>query len=362
MAPTNFLRLFTIFSLALLNVSFGTLPVNALAVERGHMARGINHAHAGVTKKRRDSSKQCKPRPSAPASSKAPTHNNVVVPTSTPVSQTQTQPSPTPTSSGSSDNPSGGSKVMGAWANNEQSSFCNVFGNTKVQYYYNWKALEDSGLGDCEKLHTIIFVATIHDESQLYLIDQAVKKGTKYFKFFNEANIKSQANVDATWSATLWIQHMQPLAGQGITLIGPSVTTDDTGFKWMQTFMDNCKTCSFHAMDLHYYGLEADDFKASVKRFHDAFGLTLWITEIGCQDYSPAARTCTVDIFNVFFYAVRDFCEQTNWIAQYSWFAWFTTQEIPDGVNHPNSMLECPDNKPGPDCHPTSMGYIYLNP
>jgi hypothetical protein len=128
MAPVNFVRLLTVLSLALLNISFGTLPTNALAVEHSHMARGINHAHAGVAKKRGDSPKQCKPRPTAtpstqpvaaytPPASPTPSHSS-----SPSTSSSQVSNNYNPPSSGSS---SGSGKVGLDWSNWEEMSLCN---------------------------------------------------------------------------------------------------------------------------------------------------------------------------------------------------------------------------------------------
>ena len=144
MAPSNFLRLFAIFSLAILNISFDVLPANALAVERGHMARGVNHAHAGVAKKR-GNSKQCKPRPvpNAPASSISLTSSTSASTTShsvadahlatpAPIPQPSTHKtttsssySPSPSVAPSSSGSYSGSKVALAWSNNEESSLDN---------------------------------------------------------------------------------------------------------------------------------------------------------------------------------------------------------------------------------------------
>jgi hypothetical protein len=137
MAPVNFARLLAIFSLAILNISFDTLPANALSVDRGHMARGINHAHAGVAKKRGDSPKQCKPRPSAPTTSIKPNVLSTSAPAhyyATPASVSPSSPHTTtssqlpqsssaPSSSGTSDG--GSSKAGLAWSNNEETSLCN---------------------------------------------------------------------------------------------------------------------------------------------------------------------------------------------------------------------------------------------
>ena len=136
MAPVNFARLLAIFSLAILNISFDTLPANALSVDRGHMARGINHAHAGVAKKRGDSPKQCKPRPSAPTTSIKPNVLSTSAPAhyyATPASVSPSSPHTTtssqlpqsssaPSSSGTSDG--GSSKAGLAWSNNVEYHEC----------------------------------------------------------------------------------------------------------------------------------------------------------------------------------------------------------------------------------------------
>jgi hypothetical protein len=122
MAPLGFLRFVTVVSLAVLQASFDALPVNALAVEHGHLGRGLSHAHADIAKKRDSpSSKKCRPRPTT---SPKPAADNVPAP-STPSHSTQpastttsSQPPPanTPSSSG------GGGKSFLAWSNNEQGS------------------------------------------------------------------------------------------------------------------------------------------------------------------------------------------------------------------------------------------------
>jgi hypothetical protein len=128
MVPANSLRLLSIFSLALLNISFGTVPANALAVERSHMARGINHVHANVAKKRRDKPAQCKPRPTAPSYSSSlatPSPVSQPPPNSIAASSPQSaEPSSTPSATPSSSGSSGSAKIILMWSNEEQSSIC----------------------------------------------------------------------------------------------------------------------------------------------------------------------------------------------------------------------------------------------
>lgn len=131
MALVKFIRIFSVVSLAILHTSLDALPVNALIVERGHVGRDFSHAHAEIAKKRGDSSKKCRPRPSnAPQSAVATTtyHTTTTIPNNAPSSNpsepahTTSSSQPAPTNAPAS---SVNSKVMYAWSNNEQPSISN---------------------------------------------------------------------------------------------------------------------------------------------------------------------------------------------------------------------------------------------
>jgi len=216
MAPSNFLRLFTVFSLAILNISFDALPVNALAVERGHVARGVNHAHAGIAKKRGDS-KQCKPRPVTstpayiPSSSPTTSHHSAAdghlaspVPISEPSTHktTTTSSSPMPSVTPSSSSSYSGSKVALAWSNNEQSSLGNFISPHTVlcvtypstfalpcsnDFFsiYNW-AVEQYVDIKLSKFPQLEFVPTIHGRGDISKIHLLTKGYAKRVKTFNE--------------------------------------------------------------------------------------------------------------------------------------------------------------------------------
>ena len=120
MAPLKFVHFLTVVSLAVLQASFDALPVNALAVEHGHLGRGLGHAHADIAKKRDSpSSKKCRPRPT---NSPKPAADNVPAPSSyssQPAHTTTSSQPPTYTPSSS------GGKSFLAWSNNEQGSLDN---------------------------------------------------------------------------------------------------------------------------------------------------------------------------------------------------------------------------------------------
>lgn len=146
MAPTKFLNFVAIVSFAVFYISLTPISANALAVERAHVARNLNYAHAGIAKKKRDNhnpSKRCKPRPTSsslpPSTTPPPAYtpsspSPSPQPSSSPAPSPQPESSSTPTysSSSSSYSPaatpassSGIGKVGIDWSNNEEGNLCN---------------------------------------------------------------------------------------------------------------------------------------------------------------------------------------------------------------------------------------------
>jgi hypothetical protein len=142
MAPTKLINFLAVVSFAVFYISLTPIAANALAVERAHVARNVNYAHAGISRKKRDgSAKRCKPRPSnsshihssEPASPTTSSSPHPSTPTPHPSSAPSSSHPPAPSSSHSSSPPpavtpaaSSGYGVVGlAWSNNEQSSLCN---------------------------------------------------------------------------------------------------------------------------------------------------------------------------------------------------------------------------------------------
>ncbi|KAI0285015.1 glycosyl hydrolase catalytic core-domain-containing protein [Russula aff. rugulosa BPL654] len=325
MAVVKFLHILTVTSLAILHASFDARPVNALSVERGHLGRDFSHAHAEIAKKR-DSSKKCRPRPSsAPQNTVAPTSTNANYAPSSTSSTSSSQPASTNAPSSSLD-----SKVMLPWSNLEQPSLPNFKTNSNRLV------------------------------SDVYNIPNVVKAGyAKYCKFLNEPDITGEANTDPGYAVQLWNQYFQPLVPLGYKLIAPSVTGG--GFIWLQTFLDSCTGCDIYALDLHYYGISVDDFEARVNQFHQLRSdLPMWLTEVGCHDYSGNNQPCTQDVFNVFFPGVMNFVENTEFLQQIGWFGLFKSTELPNGIEAVNAMITCPtgDNT---QCEPNSLGYQYIN-
>jgi hypothetical protein len=351
---------FLLLSLAVLHASFDALPVNALAVQSGHLGRGL--AHADIAKKR-DSSKKCKPRPTS-ASPNAVTTTSSSVPSSGPSQPAQTtassQSPPTYTPSSSS----GGSKVLLAWSNNEQSSLGNFF-TGQTDTIYNW-ALEKYSSDDLGQAAQVFekmeFIPTVHSASDAFNIPNVLTAGYASRVFtFNEPEITGQASMSPDYAFQLWKSYIQPLTGKGYELFAPAVTTGSQGFDWITSFLKLCNGgCQISRMNLHYYGLQVEDFTSAIEQFHNAFNMQIWVTEIGCVNYSGGSGACDQATFNTLYSSAMSYVESSSVIEKISWFGFFTASELPNGVPAVNSMIDCASG-PGADCKPNALGDLFIN-
>jgi len=360
MAPLGFLRFVTVVSLAVLQASFDALPVNALAVEHGHLGRGLSHAHADIAKKRDSpSSKKCRPRPTT---SPKPAADNVPAP-STPSHSTQpastttsSQPPPanTPSSSG------GGGKSFLAWSNNEQGSLEHFVSNNPAIYNWHITKYTQDDLGPSLKIfETMDFIPTIHGWAEVPQIAGTLTKGyaTKVFNV-NEPDVNK---IDAGAWFTAHMEHIKPLQNLGYQLFTPSVTTSDDGFKWLTQFMGMCNgNCGITAMNIHHYSINASQLVAASSRFNKAFDLPIWYGEVGCQDYSGKNQPCDQGTFNTFFTTVMDHVQSTPYVKHIAWFGFFTPSEIEaNNVDTRNVMMDCGTGTSS--CVPNQLGKTFLN-
>lgn len=104
----------------------------------------------------------------------------------------------------------------------------------------------------------------------------------------------------------LWNAEIRPWGKRGYTLVAPSVTTAPSGIRWLQGFFARCggnDKCGvriptplvrlFDAqlilvsqvdiVPIHYYGTSVQEFKNYVTKFHQTFGLPIWVTEFACH-------------------------------------------------------------------------------
>lgn len=135
MAATKLLNLIAITALALLATSFGPTPVNAISSRAQHLNRHV--AHDAIAKRKRGTTKRCKPRPSSSVASSShaaatpaaeaassPAASSTPKSSSVKASSSSAKPAATPASTTPSVG-KGGGKVGLAWANGNDASLKN---------------------------------------------------------------------------------------------------------------------------------------------------------------------------------------------------------------------------------------------
>jgi O-glycosyl hydrolase len=177
-----------------------------------------------------------------------------------------------------------------------------------------------------------------------------VKGYAKYALGFNEPNQQGQSDMSPQRGAQLWKQYLEPLAGQGYTLISPATTNAPSGKKWMQDFFGQCGGCTVSIVAVHWYGTKADEMIAYLKDIHATFGRPIWVTEYACQDFGGGPQANSGQVW-AFHQQVKKFMDDTEWIKAYFAFGFMHNM---GNVNPLNQLL-------GSNGKPTDLGYLYIN-
>jgi len=355
--------LFAVLSLAVLNISFNSLPTYALAVEGNYLARSFNHAHAGITKKKRDV-KRCKPRSTDPlaastnsfaASTTTYTSSSAPV---TPSSMPQSGPAAATSSPAPANTPlpssSGNRKVGLAWSNQEDKALPK-FQSSHTHYIYNWQ-LKVYGDVDPSK-YGMQFIPMVHSAKDASGAREAVTaSGAKILFGFNEPDQPGPPDLSPSAAVQLWRQYIDDLSQDGVQLISPAPTNSHAGVLWIQDFMRLCTGCHVSAIAAHYYGTDPADFKSHVTMLHNTLGLNIWITEFACEDFSGANKQSSAGQVSDFLTQTQSFLEGADFVVAYFWFAPMTRAEIQGiGVSPDNALMN-------DDGSPSTLGTKYLNP
>ncbi|KAF9469066.1 glycosyl hydrolase catalytic core-domain-containing protein [Collybia nuda] len=348
MAPTKLLNLIAYSSLAILACSFGATPVNAVSVDTSHFVRHAGRGHAAVAKKKRGASgKRCKPRPTSSLGqvtsanpTPSPPVSTKVTPPPQPTTVSTKAPAPSPPPSNPPPSSGGGNGKVGiAWALGEDPALKN-FKTNKVSPIYTWSPWIP------QKAKSLGFdpIPMLWSEKQLADFKRLVVKGyASTVLGFNEPNQKGQADMTPQHAADVWRQNINPLKDQGYRLISPAVTSAPSGKQWMKDFFTACNGCHFDGLALHWYGNSPQEFIKYITDFHNTFGLPIWVTEFACQ--------CTRDEVFTFMKTVKDFMNNTSWVAHY--FAFGVMHDMV-GVNPANQLMAS-------NGFPTDLGYLYIN-
>lgn len=365
MTASKLLNLVAITALALLASSFAPTPVNALAPRAQHLNRHVQHD--AIAKRKRGTTKRCKPRPSSSLSSKAaatpaaaaasdPPKSSSAPPKSSSSASSKSSskasatPSPTPKpSGGDTSTPSqgkGGGKVGLAWPNGDDPSL-KFYATDNVIAMYTWSP-------HCPKnTYGIPCGPMLWGDRQVSDFENTVHSpiaGGDLLYGFNEPNQAGQSNMDPQHGCDLWHQHIQPKAAQGFKLITPATSSAPNGLTWVQNFMKCCTDCTFHGVGVHWYDTTAAKFKTYLNLWHDTFGLPLYVTEYAVQNFNGGAQASSDEIW-AFHREVGPWMNSQSWIAVHMPFGFMKDMQ---GVNDLNRLMN-------QDGTPTALGSMIIN-
>jgi Glycosyl hydrolase catalytic core len=69
-----------------------------------------------------------------------------------------------------------------------------------------------------------------------------------------------------------------------------------------------------------WYGVNASEFEAYIKDFHNTFLRPLWVTEWACQNYVDFNKQCSPADVVSFMKETQNFMDVTDWVERYAWF------------------------------------------
>ncbi|KAH9179949.1 glycosyl hydrolase catalytic core-domain-containing protein [Lactarius sanguifluus] len=366
MAPTKFINFLAVVSFAVFYISLAPLSANALAVERAHVARNPNYAHAGIAKKKRgESAKRCKPRPSTSSHSPEPTYTPPPASTHhhTSSSSSTTKPPPPPTTTHTASHApvitphvsSGVGKVGLAWSNNEQPAICH-FKTDQTGFAYNWKLTKyvDVDISKCG----FKFIPQVWGADDAYKAPGILVAGyADHVLSFNEPELSGQSNLGVDHAVSLFMQYVNPLQHLGYKIISPSCTNSRTGFEWIQSFVKQCreKGCKLDAIATHFYDTSAQNLINFMEKFIAAFpGDEIWLTEYAAQDFSGQNHQLDYNGIKAFLDQTTNYLKGKSEIRAYFYFGAMMPHEL--AANHVNGL-----NSLMTDSHtPNELGNMYI--
>lgn len=163
------------------------------------------------------------------------------------------------------------------------------------------------------------------------------------FVGFNEPDINSQANMSVKDAADLWKSHAlesRKKLSHSLRFGSPGVSNGPEGIPWLKRFVDELGGAQKAGIDhivLHYYGPDVEHFKSYVRESNEAFGLPVWVTEIGCTRWDPANPPTEQEVLTFMRKAV-EFLDQASYVERYAWFG--AMKDVGEGVGRANGLQE----------------------
>lgn len=337
-------------------LSASTEQVTALSVE-SHAHHVARHAlHESIAKKRRDSSKRCRKRPTSTSASTAgattTTTKKATSSTAKPTSSSSNSDSGKNGNSGSTSGDSGNNNSGGnsgssnsgssgesgllrglAWAV-DNTWAPTIADKPKIKWFHHWADGPVDEMSDIEFVPT--YWGTKANDKWYQRVAEMKKKQPQHLIGFNEPDIDSQSNMSPGEAAGVWMDQIHPWGQKGVKLVSPQVAFD---LDWLDSFLKNIRSQGgwVDAIAIHWYGdfKDISSFKSFVQKAHDRFGLPIWIPEVGITTASGASEG---DCLN-FMKEALGWLESQSYVDRVAWFGAFPQSSPPDGFATGNNAL-----------------------
>jgi hypothetical protein len=120
--------------------------------------------------------------------------------------------------------------------------------------------------------------------------------------------------MDTTRASVAHRKYVQPLAGLGLQIGSPAVTSSTEpgkGINWLKEFLARCSDCQIDFVVVHWYAWnKPEDFKKYMQAVHEAFCMPIWITEFGVHEGDA----------DEFLRDVLPWMDQQTWIERYAYY------------------------------------------
>jgi len=166
---------------------------------------------------------------------------------------------------------------------------------------------------------------------------------------YNEPNLNTESNLNATFAAQKWMEVILPLTQQGYTdIYTPAVTSAPSGVDWYHDFFQACVGCNFNGMNLHIYATTSGEVINYLNDMHNKFQMPIQVTEFACQSFTGEQQCDSQQTFQ-FMSEVTQWMDNTPFITKY--FAYGVMKDI--NINSLDQLM-------ADDGTPTALGRLYL--
>ncbi|KIW80319.1 hypothetical protein Z517_06934 [Fonsecaea pedrosoi CBS 271.37] len=172
-------------------------------------------------------------------------------------------------------------------------SLTDAFSGKGMSWAYNWAASAGGQIvSGAEYVPMLWGQNSISGWSSA--VQSAIAGGSKHALAFNEPDLGSQSNIDPATAAKLYIDNMNPLAGQ-VQLGSPAITNGAgtnplMGIDWLNAFFKACAgQCKVDLVAFHWYDSASNFgyFQSHVQDVIDAAAANgvgkVWLTEFGAS-------------------------------------------------------------------------------